>query len=105
MSRMTLGLFMAFVVSALLALWGWSEVGTARKQRDDANTAAAVAQERLATVQTNLRRVKSDYATSELRLAQVLRSYPDARTPDPVYNELCARANCAKLDPLSAPAD
>jgi len=105
MSRLTLGLFMAFVVSALLALWGWTEVEDARKERDAANVSAAASLERLAAVQTNLRRVKSDYATSELRLSQVLGTLPDARTPDPVYNELCARANCAKLDPLSAPAD
>ena len=105
MSRLTIALVGALLLSASLALWGWSEVGTARTERDTANDAARASLERLQAVQSNLRRVKSDSATSELRLSQVLGTLPDARTPDAVYNELCARANCAKLDPLSAPAD
>lgn len=105
MSRITIGLIGAVLLTSALALWGWSEVGDARKERDAANVAAAASAERLSTIQSQLRSVKSAYATSELRLSQVLRAYPDSRTPDPVYNELCARANCAKLDPLPSPSD
>lgn len=93
------------IVASLMALWGWSEVGRYSDLYTKAETSRVAAEARLSKVQSNLRTVSSNYASSELRLRSVLAATPDRRTPDPVYNELCRRANCAKPGAMPTPAD
>lgn len=104
MSR-TIGLILALLLAVCMALWGWSEASAARGQLNDQIKLREAAEARLGKVQTNLRTVSANYATSELRLRRVLDTIPDRRTPDAVYNELCQRAKCAKLDAVPTPAD
>lgn len=96
---------LAFAGVSLTALWGWSEKTRYADLYATETVAREAAEGRLSTVQSSLRRVESNYATSELRLRQVLATVPDRGTPAAVYNELCARANCAKPSPMPAPAD
>lgn len=95
----------AVIVSSLMALWGWSEVSRYKDLSEAETTRADAAEAAVRTIRTSLRKVESNYATSELRLKQVLGTIPDRATPVPVYNELCRRANCTKLDSVSTPAD
>lgn len=95
----------ALIVSSLMALWGWSEVSRYKDLSESETRRADTAEAAVRTIRTSLRKVESNYATSELRLKQVLAAVPDRATPVPVYNELCRRANCAKLDSLPTSAD
>lgn len=98
-------LILALLLSAAMAVWGWSEVSTARGERDAAVAAQAAAEARTTAIQSSLRRVSANYATSEQRLRVVLAASTDRATPRPVYDELCRRAKCAKLDSMPTPAD
>lgn len=93
------------VVASLMALWGWSEVGRYQDLYKTAEAGRTAAVASLNTTRKSLRAVESKNATSELRLRQVLAALPDRRTPDPVYNELCRRANCAEPGPMPSPTD
>lgn len=98
-------LILTTLLGLVSALWAWSEVSVARGQRDVAIDAQAAAEARTAKIQLTLRRVSSNYATSEQRLRMVLATLPDRGTPRPIYDELCRRGECAKLDPMPTPAD
>lgn len=63
------------------------------------------AEAREARIKKDLRKVESNYASSELRLATVLNGRPVTLVPEPVYKLLCERGRCAKLDPLPTPLD
>lgn len=93
------------IVASLMALWGWSEVGRYQGLYDTAEAGRVAAVDSLNKTRKSLRAVESKNATSELRLRQVLATVPDRVTPDPVYNELCRRANCAKPGAMPTPAD
>lgn len=97
-------LILTTLLGLVMALWGWSEVSTARGERNAAVAAQAAAEARTTAIQSTLRRVSSDYATSEHRLRVVLAATPDRGTPRAVYDELCRRAKCAKLDSMPTPA-
>ena len=98
-------LILTTLLGLTMALWGWSEVSTVRGERDVALTAQAAAEARTTAIQSTLRRVSSNYATSEQRLRVVLAATPDRGTPRAVYGELCRRAKCAKLDSVPTSAD
>lgn len=98
-------LILTTLLGLVSAMWAWSEVSTARGERDTAIAAQGAAEARTKQIQSSLRRVSSDYATSEQRLRVVLSTTPDRNTPRPVYDELCRRGNCAKLDSMPTPAD
>lgn len=98
-------LILTTLLGLVSALWAWSEVSVARDQRDAAQTALAAAEGRLAKVQSTLRTVKSNYATTNLRLDQTLRGRAPASTPEPVRKLLCERGNCATVDAMQTPAD
>lgn len=105
MSRTTLALVAAMLLSACMALWGWSEVSRTRGLLKDQIELTEAAEKRTKAIQSNLRTVSSNYATSELRLRAVLSAVPDRSTDRAVYNELCRRSNCAKPGALPTPAD
>lgn len=98
-----LGLLLALVSTA--AVWGWKEAIRVDGLYSNEIELRKAAEARTAVIQKSLRTVSSNYATSEQRLRVVLAATPDRPTAGPVYNELCRRANCAKLDPLPTPAD
>lgn len=100
-----LGSVLLFAVVSLAAFWGWSERTRYMDLYDNEKVLREATESHLRDVQTNLRAIGSKYATSELRLRQVLEAIPDRRTPPAVYNELCARTNCAKPSPVPTPAD
>jgi hypothetical protein len=102
-SRLALVLYL--VVASLVAAWGWKEATRYDALYTEQFELREAAEARTAKIQSNLRTVSSNYATSELRLRDALRAIPDRRTPDTVYNELCRRANCAKPGPMPTPAD
>lgn len=100
-----LGSVLLFAVVSLAAFWGWSERTRYMDLYESEKVLREATESRLKGIQSDLRTIGSKYATSELRLRQVLEAIPDRRTPPAVYNELCARANCAKLDPMQAPTN
>lgn len=104
-NRATLVLALTTLLGLCMALWGWSEVSTARGVAADYKARMEASQARLVAVQTNLRKVSSDYATQELRLRQLHSTLPDRATDDGVRKLLCERGRCAKLDPVPTPAD
>lgn len=104
-NRATLVLALTSLLGLCWGLWGWSEVGTARGQRDEAVALQKATQARLEGIQKQMRKVSSDYATAELRLRQLHSTLPDRPTDRRVYQLLCERGNCAKVDPLPTPAD
>lgn len=104
-TKVILALLAATLVSLWLAFSGWSDANQYRTERDDAIALQVATQARLEGIQKTLRRVSSDYATAELRLRAIHSTLPDRPTDRRVYDLLCSRGNCAKVDPLPTPAD
>lgn len=102
-SRLALVLYL--VVAALVAAWGWTEASRYNRLLSEQSLLTQAAEERTARIQSTLRTVSSNYATSELRLRAVLSAVPDRSTDRAVYNELCRRSNCAKPGAMPTPAD
>lgn len=98
-------LILTTLLGAVSALWAWSEVSTARGERDRAVASQEAAEARTARIQSQLRVVKSNYATTNLRLDQALRGRAPVDTPEPVRKLLCERGNCAAVEPVQTPAD
>ena len=96
---------LAAVCASILALCGWREAEGYRTLAQEQTRKLEDLEARMQRVHSNLQRVEANYATQELRLRQALATVPDARTPDAVYNLLCERGRCLKLDPLPAPTD
>jgi hypothetical protein len=100
-----IAVILALILATCAAVYGLSEASLARGLLQDQIKLTQAAEERTRKIQSNLRAVRSDYATSELRLRAALATTPDRGTPRPVYDELCRRAKCAKLDSMPTPAD
>lgn len=100
-----LALILYLVVAALVAAWGWSEASRYDRLLAEQTLLTEAAEKRTKAIQSNLRTVSSNYATSELRLRAVLSAVPDRSTDRAVYNELCRRSNCAKPGAMPTPAD
>jgi hypothetical protein len=98
-------LVLTTLLGAVSALWAWSEVSVARGERDAAVASQGAAEERLARVQTQLRTVKSNYATTNLRLDQALRGRVPAATPESVRKLLCERGKCSRVESVPTPGD
>jgi len=100
-----IALVLALLVAAYTAFSQWERGNQYKDQARDAIAAQAATQARLTSMQAVLRKVNSDYATQELRLQQVHSTLTDRATDRDVYNVLCERANCVKLDSVPTPAD
>jgi len=100
-----IALVLALLVTAYTAFSQWERGNQYKDQARDAIAAQAATQARLTSMQAVLRKVNSDYATQELRLQQVHSTLTDRATDSDVYNVLCERANCVKLDSVPTPAD
>ncbi|ANH51109.1 hypothetical protein FDH02_gp33 [Pseudomonas phage VSW-3] len=96
-------LILSTLLGLVMALWGWGEASEARGLLKTETELRVAAEGRLSKVQSNLRTVESNNATTRLRLEQVLSTLPDRNTPPAVYNELCSRGKCAKVDSVSTP--
>lgn len=105
MSRSVIILALTAILAASLAIWGWSEAGEAKGALKDQIALTRAAEARTIKMQNSLRAVEKKYATARQDLEAVLTDVPDRPTPDGVYKRLCARANCTKLESMSAPAD
>lgn len=98
-------LILTTLLGLLSALWGWSEVITARGLLNEQIELREAAEARITNMQKQLRKTKSDYATAELRLRAIHSTTPDRPTDRRVYGVLCSRGNCAKVEPMPTPAD
>lgn len=105
MSRTIIILALTSLLASCVAFWGWSEASLARGQVKDQIELREAAEARLGKVQTQLRIVKSNHATTSLRLDQALRGRTPNSTPVAVRNVLCERGNCATVDTMQTPAD
>lgn len=105
MSRTSIAMILGLLLTSLLALWGWREAGRYDGLYKKEIELRVAAEARTAKIQSTLRAVSSNYASSELRLRRVLATIPDRGTPAAVYNELCQRANCAKPGAVQTSAD
>lgn len=105
----TTKVILALVAATLVSLWwavsSWSAMNVMRTERDEAIALQKATQARLEGIQKQMRKVSSDYATAELRLHQLHSTLPDRPTDRRVYQLLCERGNCAKVDPVPTPAD
>lgn len=98
----------ALIVASLMALWGWSEVGRYSDLYKTEKTSRIAAQAALKRVQVITAKV--DKKNDQLRFSldeslRLNREWADRPVPPAVSDGLCARANCARVQPLSAPAD
>ena len=103
----TVGVF-ALIVAVLMALWGWSEVGRYSDLYKTSQTELAAAHERTARIQSITAKVEVKNAKLRLSLDEALRAnrgWADVPVPPAVSDGLCARANCAGVQPVSAPSD
>lgn len=103
----TVGVF-ALIVAVLMALWGWSEVGRYSDLYKTEKTSRIAAQAALKRVQ--IITAKVDKKNDQLRFSldeslRLNREWADRPVPPAVYGSLCARANCAGVQPVSAPSD
>lgn len=89
-------LILALLLSAAMALWGWSEVSTTRGLLHDQTELRKAAEAREKKLKTNIRTVENRNAALKTKLDDALRTTPDRATPVPVYNVLCERGNCRK---------
>lgn len=108
MSRTTIILIASLLLSACMALWGWAEVSRYRGLYTDSQTALTQAQAQAKRIQLSVSKVNHRNAELRVSLDAALRSnrdWADVRIPDAVRDSLCARANCARLQPVPTPAD
>lgn len=98
----------SLIIASLMALWGWSEVGRYSDLYTKAETSRVAAEARAERIQRAVATV--DKRNAELRHTlneslRLNREWADGRTPPAVYDSLCARANCARVQPVPTPAD
>ena len=105
MLKAIIALVIALILTASVAVSQWQDANQYKDQARTATAAQVAAESRLIQMQAVLRKVNSDYATQELRLQQVHSTLTDRATDRGVYNVLCERANCVKLDSVPTPAD
>ena len=105
MLKAIIALVIALILTACVAVSQWQDANQYKDQARTAIAAQTATQARLTAMQATLRKVNSDYATQELRLRQIHATTPDRPTDSGVYNVLCERANCVKLDSVPTPAD
>lgn len=105
MLKAMIAMAVALLLAVSAAFWQYDRAQGYKDKAETATIALAASQARLSNLQRDLRTVRSNYATSNQRLDAILRGSQPTATPVPVYNELCKRGNCVKLDPLQAPAD
>lgn len=105
MPKAILALIVALLLSVYAAFWGWSEASAARGVAKEQIELREAAEARLKRIQATVSALEKKNAESRTRLERTLRDVPDRPTPRPVYDSLCARANCAKLDTVQSPSD
>lgn len=101
-------LVFALIVASLMALWGWSEVGRYSdlyKNEIALREAAEATTKRIQNATSKVNKKNEDLRFSLDESLRLNREWSDRRTPAAVYDSLCARANCATVQPLSSPAD
>lgn len=98
----------ALIVASLMALWGWSEVGRYQGLYKTEKEQRVAAQAALLRVQVNVTKVNKKNETLRWAVDESLRlnrEWADGRTPPAVRDSLCARANCATVQPLPSPGN
>ena len=105
MLKAIIALVIALILTASVAVSQWQDANQYKDQARTAIAAQAATQARLTAMQATLRKVNSDYATQELRLQQLHSTLTDRATDRGVYNVLCERGNCRKVEPMSTPGD
>lgn len=105
MLKAVIALVVALLLAVSAALWQYDRAQEYKDKATDANTALLASQARLATLQTNLRKLEKANATRNRELDEANRGRDPVATPPAVYNVLCQRGNCRKLDPVRTPGD
>lgn len=101
-------LILTTLLGAAVALWGWSEVGTARGLLAEQTALREAAEARLSRVTKNLRTVENRNASLRADLDSALRQNPEwSATPVPatVSDSLCKRGKCRPVGPVRTPGD
>lgn len=105
-SRLTA--ILAIALASLLALYFASETSRYRGLYETSQASLEQAQERTARIQRNTQKVDSQNAKLRFELDAALRKNPDwsdRDVPAAVYDSLCARANCASVQPMPTSTD
>lgn len=105
MLKAVIALVVALLLAVSAALWQYDRAQEYKDSATAANTALAASQARLATLQSNLRKLEKANATRNRELDEANSGRDPVATPPAVYNVLCQRGNCRKLDPVRTPGD
>lgn len=105
MLKAIIAMAVALLLAVSAALWQYDRAQEYKDKATSATAALVASETRLLRIQSTLRQVSSDYATTRLSLEQAHRVLAPVATPPAVYNVLCQRGNCRKLDPVRTPGD
>ena len=105
MLKALIAMGLALVLAVSAAFWQADRAGEYKAKAQEATDALTSLQDRQKRIQSQLTKVQSNYATSQLRLDQALRGRPAVATPPDVYRVLCERARCVPMDPVHSPGD
>lgn len=105
MLKALVALAVALLLAVSAALWQYDRAQEYKDQATASNDALLASQARLATLQTNLRKLEKANATRNRELDRANDGIEPRPTNPAVYNVLCQRGNCVKLDPVRTPGD
>lgn len=108
MPKTIIALVVLLLLTSSAAFYGFREAGRYDGLYETEKGLRVAAEARLKRIQTNVPLV--DKKNEELRYAldeslRLNREWADRPVPDSVSDSLCARANCARVQPLPSPAD
>lgn len=105
MLKTVIALAVALLLAVSAAVWQFDRAQGYRTEATDAKNAQARAEAREAKLKTTLRDLRKTYGTRNRELDAANAGRVPTRTDPAVYNVLCQRGNCAKLDPVRTPGD
>ena len=96
-SRLTVGLALAMLLSAALALWGWSSAWEYKDTLTTRTHELEAEQARTQRLQKAVRDANISATSSRFQVKEVLDESPvwsDTAVPEPVRSGLCKHINC-----------
>lgn len=105
MLKTVIALAVALLLAVSVAVWQFDRAQGYRTEATDAKAAQARAEAREAKLKTTLRAVRKTYETRNRGLDEANVGREPVATDPGVYNVLCQRGNCRKLDPVRSPGD
>lgn len=105
MLKTVIALAVALLLAVSAAVWQFDRAQGYRTQADTATTALIASEASAARMKATIRTLRKTYETRNRSLDDANAGREPVATAPGVYNVLCQRGNCVKLDPVRSPGD